>query len=305
MSEDDYLTMFKSHLEELDRSPMTIKNYLSQARIFIDWFKNTTKKSVLDLPEVTPWHIKDYRKHIIDLGATPGTVNSKLICVRAFFNWAMSCSLIAVNPSVSTKFVKQVDNAPQWLDRSEQYAVLRTLDQALQLAMAKGLKASTKIANRNKLTVILMLNCGLRVSELISLKWSDIELNERSGTILVRYGKGGKGRAIPLNLDARQALTSWSKLAGKTGYVLSGKSSLGPKVIQHHVANIGHSAGIDDKLKPHILRHTFGKNLVDQGVPLDQVSRLLGHRNVNTTSIYTVPSQQDLARAVDMIAIND
>jgi site-specific recombinase XerD len=138
------------------------------------------------------------------------------------------------------------------------------------------------------------------------LKISDVTLGERSGSVLVRYGKGSKQRGIPLNSDARKAILTWLKVRGNEGeYLFIGpdKERMKRQVVTWHIGQLGKKVGLE--LNPHRLRHTFGKNLVDSGVSLDRVAMLLGHSNLTTTAVYTLPGEGDLQRAVDKISWED
>jgi len=139
---------------------------------------------------------------------------------------------------------------------------------------------------------------------------ADIELSERKGAVIVRQGKGGKRRRVPLNSEARKALTAYLKLRarevrpewpGAERLFWGQRGPIGPRAIQRVVACAGQQAGLPH-LTPHVLRHTFGKALVDQGVSLDRVATLMGHSNLNVTRRYTTPSERDLEQAVELLS---
>jgi integrase/recombinase XerC len=154
--------------------------------------------------------------------------------------------------------------------------------------------------------ITLMLNTGLRVSEVSELKLNDVKIAPRKGSVVVRGGKGGKFRTIALNLDARKALQGYLSETDLEdgGYLFVGQRGgpLQPPGIYYLVNRYAYDARLED-VTPHTLRHTFGKNLVDAGVPLDRVAQLLGHESVDTTRIYTTPSEQDLQREVEKISL--
>ena len=137
------------------------------------------------------------------------------------------------------------------------------------------------------------------------LQLGDVKLGEKSGILTVRWGKGGKRRQIPLNSDGRRALRAWLAVRRSDSpyvFVVNG-GRLSRQLVLFHLAGLGREIGIH--LSPHLLRHTFGKSLVDAGEPLDRVAQLMGHSDVNTTAIYTMASAIDLQRAVDKIAWED
>ncbi len=110
--------------------------------------------------------------------------------------------------------------APKWLSRQDQHRLLRALQRAEQGANTERRRALTA---RDAALVSLMLNAGLRVSETVDLDARDVTLSQRRGAVIVRFGKGGKRREVPLNRDARLAVAGWLRLRGSgTGPLFPG-----------------------------------------------------------------------------------
>ncbi len=176
--------------------------------------------------------------------------------------------------------------APKWLDEKEQLALLRVV---------------RRDENRRDLAIVQTLRrTGLRVSELVDLRLDDITLAERSGHVRVRDGKGTKARQIPLSKDARQALSGYleeRKDREEEKIFLGQRGPLTEKGIWDIVNKYAYRARLEN-VTTHTLRHTFGKNLVNVGTPLDQVATLLGHESIETVRIYITPSEKDLEKAV-------
>ncbi len=141
------------------------------------------------------------------------------------------------------------------------------------------------------------------MSELCKLEMNDVSLSERKGAARVRSGKRRKERKVPINATALLALKAWLAVrpAADHRFVFTGKGGLPLKAsgVQDMLGELGRVAGV--KVTPHTLRHTFAKNLIDRGVPLDQMATLLGHSSLNTTRICTTPSEADLERAVGLV----
>ena len=157
--------------------------------------------------------------------------------------------------------------------------------------------------SRDECLVQLLMNTGIRVEEAVALRWSDITIRERSGTLIVRKGKGRKQRSIPLNAEARAALTELRVLAPKKApEVLHGqRGPLSIRGVQASLAKYGAYARLEE-CTPHVLRHTFGKNLADAGTPIQVIADLMGHESLETTRRYIQPGHDDLAAAVDALA---
>jgi len=144
------------------------------------------------------------------------------------------------------------------------------------------------------------------VSEVASLKVADVRISPRKGSVTVRGGKGNKFRQAPLNVDARKAIQAYlekrAEVDGDHLFVGQRGEPLRPSGGYHLVRRYARDARLEE-VTPHTLRHTFGKNLVDAGMPLDRVAQLLGHESVDTTRIYATPSEQDLQREVEKVAL--
>jgi integrase/recombinase XerC len=298
---------FKTHLLNLDRSEATVKGYLADLKDFAFWFKQTNGEDFI--PQVvTPIDVREYRQHLILIGHhKANTVNRRLAALSAYMVWAKSSGLIEQNPTDYVRSVPQVAPGPHYLDRKEQFALQRAIEKDLQIAKLRYPKRWIS-RQRDGSMVIFLLHTGLRLNEALDLRLGDVEVSERKGKVTVRQGKGRKQRMVPLNGDARRAVQDWLSVrpVDVSDYVWIAvendqEGSLSGRSVQRVIHRIGQDAGIQ-KLTPHVLRHTFGKNLVDNGVGLEKVAALLGHSSLNTTRIYIVPNQQDLEKAVEKIA---
>jgi len=300
------LLPYERYLIAQDKAPQTVRGYLSDLRLFVRWFEQSNGEA-FEPQVVTPSDVRTYRQYLLTLKRRKAnTVNRHLMSIRSYLDWAVGQGLIEQNPAEPIKAVQQIPQAPRWLDKKEQYALQRAIEKDLQLAQLRyPVRITTR--QRDAAMVILMLHTGLRLSELLELRLGDVELMDRKGLLHV-LGKGRKERTIPLNTEARRALGSWLSIRPETNgnetifialeQVADG--SLCGRSMQRVVRRLGQDAGLP-KLSPHILRHTFAKNLVDAGVSLEKVAALLGHSNLNTTRIYITPGPKDLERAVNQI----
>jgi integrase/recombinase XerC len=234
----------------------------------------------------------------------PKTVNRRMATLSLFFDWAVAQGMTNENPMDKLGSVDEAETGARWLDRREQRELLRQLEIAVQMAKTEP---ASLMAYRDQAMLVLMMNAGLRISEISALKKDDLTIRERSGSVTVRAtaGKGTKERTVPLNLSARRALESWLEVRpdDDAGYVFTSRAGgqLKSRAIHRRVAYYAGRADIEG-MTPHSLRHTCAKNLVDKGVSLDRVAVILGHADLNTTRVYTRPSQNDLAKDVEKIA---
>ena len=255
--------------------------------------------------EVTPFDVQKYRDHLVAAGRKPAGVNRRLAGLRAFFAWAVKTGSMASNPAAEVKGVRQARRVPKALSAQEVYKLQRTAAARRQLAEAKAGKGNVTptVVNalRDEALVNLLLYTGLRVGEMASLSVEDVVLNERSGKVIVRSGKGRKYREIPLHKEARNAIAAYLEVRSQEqgeSLFLGQRGRLGPRGVQMRLAALGEAAGVE--VTPHILRHTFATRLLrEAGADLVTVAALMGHSSVATTAIYTQPGEADLVEAVE------
>jgi len=297
---------YKTHLENEDRSPLTITGYLVDARIFIVWFEKNNREEFA-LENVTPSDVREYRSYLQDTEKRKAsTVNRKLAALAALMRWALKTKQIVVDPTENVKSVKQSVAAPRWLDKHEQFALQRAIEKDLQLAQLRYPRRYVT-RRRDASLILFLLHTGLRLSEVVALELNDVQISERKGSVLVRRGKGNKERSVPLNSEARKALQEWLAIRpqGSDAFVwiaveASAEDGISGRTVQRILQRYAQDAELQE-LTPHILRHSFAKNLANKNVGLEKIAALLGHASLNTTRIYVTPDTRDLERAVEQL----
>ena len=204
------------------------------------------------------------------------------------------------------RLVPQASAGPKYLDKKQQFALQRAIERDLQISRLRYPKR-WRSRQRDASLVIFLLHTGLRLQEALDLRLGDLVIGERKGLMTVQQGKGRKQRSVPLNAEARKALQDWLSVRPqvKSEYIWVAVENdqvgaLSSRSVQRVILRLGQDAGLPS-LTPHVLRHTFGKNLIDSGVGLEKVAALLGHANLNTTRIYITPNQNDLEQAVEQL----
>lgn len=285
---DNLLNQYKTSLREKDLSPQTVRAYLNDLRKFMNWYQET-EGEFSGINNIGPLDLAEFKRHLINKGQKPATINRAIMALSSFFAWAIEQDYISHNPVDNIKLLPEVKAAPKSLDRKE------------QLALMRAVQGSGKI--RDIAIITLLLHTGLRVSELSSLKVDDVILKERTGHLIVRSGKNNKRREVPLNSNAREELKKWIDVRENgSGALFSGKQSdsLSSRAVEYIIEKYSYDARME-KVTPHMLRHTFCKSLVDAGESLDRVAVLAGHENLNTTARYTMATGKDLQKAVDRL----
>lgn len=293
------LTAFVQYLVGLDRSEKTVSGYKRNLEDFKRWFEGTNGEGC-QAEKIAPADIREYRQYLqVQKRLSGASVNRSISALKAFLRWAKESGKIAANPADGIKLVRKQKLSPKWLEKREAYALERETEREVQTAKTSAAKF---LALRDRAMLVLFLNTGLRVSELVGLQMGDIQLSERKGSLTVRLGKGEKQRVVPLNEASRRALREWLEIRGE-GEGACFRDRMGkamtPSGIHRRLAELGKRAGVE--LHAHLLRHTFAKRLVDSGVGLEKVGALLGHSDLNTTRVYVTPGERDLEKAVEVL----
>ncbi len=296
----DWQAEFQSALEAEGLSGASVRNYLQDLRVFAGWFETVNGTGFS--PELTTGvDLRLFRDQQIQT-VRPATWNRRRAALGRFCRWLFMSGIVNYDPFQGIEKVGESELPPRWLSDHETHRLLRILEQAVNGSTTQAWRAQ---AARDQAMVCLMLYAGLREGEICALDWEDLKLGERGGKVIVRLGKGGKRRELPLNREARRALRLWSQFSGgERGAVFTGKGGGGrisARQVQRRLEAIRQAAGLDETVTPHALRHTFAKRLLDRGVQLTVVSKLLGHSRIATTARYVQPGWEDFEKAVEKL----
>lgn len=284
------IDLFLTDLQSEDLAPGTLATYRSNFRLFAQWL---TDKD-LNVATLTQAILRDYKIELKER-YKPSTINTKLTCISLLIQWSIKRGYISENPMAKIKLLK-TEVYSKWLTGKQTEAILRASQEAIERARVKNLDHSLMVALRQNAIAIIMLNTGLRVSELCDLKLDDV----KNGILIVKWGKGAKRREVPINEQARAALeTRLSVRKSDSLFVFTTTKRMNRQLVYSHLSQLGKRLGF--RLTPHLLRHTFGKSLVNKGVTLDKIAKLMGHSDINTTAIYTMPSLEDLRQVVKLL----
>ena len=290
--DDPSLKTFAETLVREGKSSLTVRSYLGDLRHFATWFTQTNGER-FGPGGITILDARGYKSYLLTVAQfKPATVNRRLAALTKYCAWAKAEGLLTGEPTAEVKGVRRAQVAPKALNAVELRRLLREVHK-------RGVKRDIAI-------VEVLANTGLRVGELASLTLDDIELSARKGRVTVRSGKGAKYRQVPLNLDARRALEGYLSVrpsgAGEPVFIGQRGGGLTPSAICRLVKRYGERAGL--AIAPHTLRHTFGRRLArSKGVDLLTVATMMGHESLDTTAIYARPSEEDMAEAVEKLAV--
>jgi integrase/recombinase XerC len=275
-STDNAVAAFLTFLAEEQVSAKTARLYLGHLARFAAWLREQYRAQLLD---ATSRDLREYRALLAER-QKPASVNAALAALQRFYAWAQDTDHIKMNPAVKLKPMASQPLAPQGFTSVERQRLRREAARTGPMADA---------------IVTTLLNTGLRVDELVSLTWSDVTLQPRSGKTSIRKGKGNKARIVPLNANVRDALSAIRPTAAE-GSVFHGKR--GPytdRGVRNLLTVLGRRADVAH-VHPHRFRHDAARRLVE-AVDLPTAAALLGHSRLDTIRIYAQPDEYALERA--------
>lgn len=278
-SSHNLLTPFLDYLQSQYKSDNTVEAYAADLKDFAKWYAHTVGEELK--PElVTELDLAEYRQYLMVRNYRPSTINRRRAAISKWLQWAYKEKMVQRLPELPPKN-REEKLVPKALSRSEQNALLRAV-------MRDG-----KV--RDQAIIYMLLFCGLRIGELVRLEVKDLEL-KRQGKVTV-IGKGDKTREVPLPANVRKVLEEYldGRDSGKVFYGQRGP--LTERGVEEIITKYAYKARIEG-LTPHVLRHTCATNLLNKGVDLVKVAVILGHENLNTTARYTLPTFQELLKAI-------
>lgn len=217
---------------------------------------------------------------IIDIGVHPTSLSRILAGVHSFYTFMVLTGELDSDPMELLEFPKKPQHLPDVLSVAEVDAIESEID----LSLPEG--------QRNKAIIEVLFSCGLRVSELCTLKLSDLYLDE--GFIRVN-GKGSKQRLVPISDKAVKELRLYfidrNTINIKPGYedfvfISKRKKNISRIMVFHFLKELVEKAGIHKTVSPHTLRHSFATSLLEGGANLRAIQAMLGHESIGTTEIY-------------------
>lgn len=284
MNISDAIRRFLEYIEiEKGRSLNTVDNYSRYLGFFSEYLEN---KGIKDVKDIKRQDIRDFRMYLnrkknINLSKSKEdfigkkTQNYYLISIRSFLKFLQKNEISAVSPET-------IDLAKV----PERHISFMTGEELNQLLNAPKMPINKENTNllRDIAIMELLFSTGLRVSELCSLP-NDIDLS--LGEISIR-GKGGKVRVVFLTEDATTAVREYRLKYLDNNKILNDKLfPVTPRTVERLIKKYSIMAGISKKITPHVLRHSFATNLLQNGADIRSVQAMLGHSNISTTQIYT------------------
>lgn len=304
---DRRLEQFFQHLaSERGLSDYTRRNYKQALFEFARWFEDERQR----WPEWVELERDDFRTYLRHLGRKNlgrETTRLRFSALRTFYKFLVRRGELTSTPIKNIALPRVEKRLPRFLTVEQMIALLDAPDRLAANAVEKrgrGKPTEPSVPARDKAILETIYSCGLRVSELCGLRAEDINWTEQLARV---RGKGRKERQVPIGQRALAAIDQYWKqlrtvpLGAEPVFLGSEKrrSPLPPRTVQARLKKYLLLAGLDPKLTPHKLRHSYATHLLDAGADLRSVQELLGHANLVTTQVYTHVTTERLKLAYD------
>ena len=286
---DQHIVAFlNSLIIEKGLSKNTIQSYESDIYQLYQWNISKNKKRITEIKKIDT---SQYISYLFSQNLKSASVNRKISSLKTFFNFLLKKKLINANPFADQIMPKKPISLPKSISE----------DDVVKLLNAP--KLDSLIGLRDKAMLELLYASGVRISELVNIKFSDLDL-ERN--IIKVFGKGSKERLVPFGEDAAQCISAYIDERKKNKDLASIKyiflNNRGTKISRHafwhRLKEYCLEIGLKQDISPHTLRHAFATHLLNRGADLRSVQVLLGHSDLSTTQIYTHIAKQRLSELI-------
>lgn len=287
-----YIQGFKSFLAlEKSLSKNSIEAYLHDVDKLIQFLE--FKKYNISPKDIELKHLQDFLKWINELGMSAGTQARVISGIKGFYKYLLLENVLSNDPTALLEAPKLGRKLPDTLSFDD----INKIIEAIDLSKPEG--------QRNKAMLETLYSCGLRVSELVDLKISNLYFND--GFIKVT-GKGDKERLVPIGSEAVKQITIY-KNEVRCHYVpqkdnedflfLNRRGAkLSRVMVFIIIKELAHKIGLKKHISPHTFRHSFATHLIEGGADLRAVQEMLGHESITTTEIYTHLDRDYLRQAI-------
>jgi site-specific recombinase XerD len=278
----DWSETVEAYLRTLRES--TARQYRAALKDFAAWYRQTYAEEP-DPALLTDEEAREWRGHLTGVrNLKAATVNLRLSALKSLVRH--------YGRRIEVQGMRKVQAPVDPLNGRELGRLLAALE------------GDRWIDRRNVGMVAVMARGGLRVGEVIGLDLDDVTINQRSGWVLVRMGKGLKERRVPLSLEARKALSAYLAQRPRSDereavFLSNGGRRLDSSAVQRMVSEAARRAGISKRVSPHVLRHTFATRFLRRGGDIATLQSVLGHRSLETTARYLHPDAAGVQKMME------
>lgn len=298
MRAEDLLALYDKYLAKSGRSAVTIKDYLSNLKLFQKWYQEAYEVESIDFIAVKEIDLLSYRSYLqYDRRHKTATINQHVAAIRSFFGFLHNQGIVGESVIANLKpLSKPYIRAPDVPKRAQILKLFRMVD------------TGNDRGKRDFAILQLFVQCGLRLSEVAGIEIGDIHMNERKGVLRVAGGKGDRPREVSLNKTARRALSAYLEIRPnlpdtKRLFISQLNRPLSRRSIHHLMKKYLEAAGMPE-LSCHDLRHLFATNLYNRHKDILLVKEALGHKTLESTLRYSHKTEEEIASAMEDSDLN-
>ena len=277
---NDIINKFVEYLKFEKRfSPHTVTAYGNDLKQFSEYLLTTY--SVENVNEISYSMVRSWIVSMMENSVTARSVNRKITTVKTFYKFLLRENLVKENPMLKIQAPKTSKRLPVFVEQQKMDDLLDKIE------FEEGFEGL-----RNKLIIEIFYATGIRLSELINLKRTNVDMNKQTIKVL---GKRNKERIIPINGELQNLMEKYIDEKGKLAMSYADDiffvNDKGKKLYERFVYAIVNrylsAVTTLDKKSPHVLRHTFATHMLNNGADLNSIKELLGHANLSATQVYT------------------
>jgi len=280
------LNQFLQYLKvEKQYSPLTIQTYENSLQAYQKYISKTDNLSLFDnvkLNNIDYRSLRNWIRELFTAGISRRTVAKHLAAIRTYFQYWKKNGVAEQNPAVKIKLPPIKRKLPSFLKENETENLFENIE-----------FPATYQGMRDKCMLEILYGCGIRRSELILLKFQDIDFSQ---SVLYIYGKGKKTRIVPFGNHVKTSILNYIEVANSEGinireairfFVTKSQKEVYPKMIYEIVEKYLSLVSNAPQKGPHTLRHTYATHLLNKGADLNDIKELLGHSSLAATQMYT------------------
>lgn len=278
------LQSYKLNMEQQEKSPRTVKGYLQDLNFFKKWLEEEWNGPVY-LEDIEFKDVDKFVRHLREeKDYKPASRKRVSVALRMFFRYAWKKKMCAEDIAAQIEGVKCIPNERDYLTEKEALDFIKEIDHQLV-----------------EVFTMTLLYTGMRISEALSLAPEDVDIESK--WIHVRRGKGNKSRRIPIAPKLEKELKDYieRRVDSNQFFATEKTGALSIGRVQTVIRETRERLGSKKQITAHMFRHSFASQLVKKDVNIVSLSKLLGHSNLKTTSIYTHVSSDQLVDAINML----
>lgn len=297
MTNREVIELFIGYLlSERRYSALTARNYRHDVEQFLSWGEQTTSEGDFELLEVRPTDVREWIMHLSDGGTmSNASINRAVASIRSMYKFLRRQGIIERDIFAAVSSLRTAQRLPKFVEDGKMVEVVQRVK--------RDLRSGEWLACRNALMILMLYACGLRLAELVAI---DLQHFDSGYTALRIRGKGDKERVVPIVETLRHEIKGYVEQFSEQNICKNHENALflskrGERIsrsdVQRSVARLLRECGVQGKVSPHVLRHTFATHLLNEGADLREIQELMGHSSLRATQVYTHNNIAQLQRA--------